>query len=65
MPVRTERRIVKLRVAGRLGLNPSTVRRVRVRVRVRVWVRYGCPPLAHLDPPAASPTSQDRTTSAS
>ena len=61
MPVRTERRIVKLRVAGRLGLNPSTVHRVRVRVRVR----YGCPPLAHLDPPAASPTSQDRTTSAS
>jgi hypothetical protein len=59
MPVRTERRIVKLRVAGRLGLNPSTVHRVRVRVR------YGCPPLAHLDPPAASPTSQDRTTSAS
>jgi transposase InsO family protein len=47
---RTERRIVKLRVSGRLGpariafrlgLNPSTVH--------RVLARYGCPPLAHLD----------------
>jgi transposase InsO family protein len=49
-PVRTERRIVKLRVAYRLGpariafrlgLNPSTVH--------AVLTRYGCPPLAHLD----------------
>ncbi len=49
-PVRTERRIVKLRVsrrlgpariAFRLGLNPSTVH--------QVLARYGCPPLAHLD----------------
>jgi transposase-like protein len=49
-PVRTERRIVKLRVserlgpariAFRLGLNPSTAH--------RVLARYGCPPLAHLD----------------
>ena len=49
-PVRTERRIVKLRVARRLGpariafrlgLNPSTVH--------AVLARYGCPPLAHLD----------------
>jgi transposase InsO family protein len=49
-PVRTERRIVKLRVserlgpariAFRLGLAPSTVH--------AVLARYGCPPLAHLD----------------
>jgi transposase InsO family protein len=49
-PVRTERRIVRLRVskrlgpariAWRLGLNPATVH--------RVLARYGCPPLAHLD----------------
>jgi transposase InsO family protein len=49
-PVRTERRIIKLRVAGRLGpariafrlgLNPSTVH--------RVLARYRCPRLAHLD----------------
>jgi transposase InsO family protein len=48
--VRRERRIVGLRVAGRLGpariafrlgLNPSTVH--------RVLARYRCPPLAHLD----------------
>jgi transposase len=50
-PVAVERRIVRLRVsqrlgpgriAFRLGLNPSTVH--------RVLQRYGCPPLAHLDP---------------
>jgi transposase InsO family protein len=49
-PARTERRIIKLRVTGRLGpariafrlgLNPSTVH--------QVLVRYHCPPLAHLD----------------
>lgn len=49
-PVRTERRIVRLRVAKRLGpariawrlgLNPATVH--------AVLARYGCPPLAHLD----------------
>ena len=49
-PQRIERRIVKLRVAkrlgparigSRLGLRPSTVH--------RVLSRYGCPPLAHLD----------------
>src|SRR5579875_1118325 len=49
-PVRTERRIVRLRVsqrlgpariAFRLGLAPSTV--------PAVLARYGCPPLAHLD----------------
>jgi transposase InsO family protein len=49
-PARTERRIVGLRVSGRLGpariafrlgLNPSTVH--------RVLARYRCPPLAHLD----------------
>jgi transposase InsO family protein len=49
-PVRTERRIVKLRVSGRLGpariafrlgLVPSTVH--------RVLARYHCPRLAHLD----------------
>ncbi len=49
-PVRAERRIVKLRVAKRLGpariafrlgLNPSTVH--------AVLARYRCPPLAHLD----------------
>ena len=49
-PARVERRIVKLRVAQRLGpariafrlgMNPSTVH--------RVLARYGCPPLAHLD----------------
>jgi len=49
-PVRTERRIVRLRVARRLGpariafrlgLNPSTVH--------AVLARYHCPPLAHLD----------------
>jgi transposase len=49
-PQRAERRIVKLRVARRLGpariafrlgLNPSTVH--------RVLARYGYPPLAHLD----------------
>jgi len=49
-PARTERRVVKLRVTGRLGpaqiafrlgLNPSTVH--------KVLTRYGCPPLAHLD----------------
>jgi transposase InsO family protein len=49
-PVRTERRIIGLRVtrrlgpariAFRLGLNPSTVH--------KVLARYGCPPLAHLD----------------
>ena len=49
-PVRTERRIVGLRVSGRLGpariafrlgLAPSTVH--------AVLARYGCPPLAHLD----------------
>jgi transposase InsO family protein len=55
-PVRTERRIVRLRVAGRLGpariafrlgLNPSTVH--------RVLARYGCPPLAHLDRATGQP----------
>jgi transposase InsO family protein len=49
-PCRTERRIIGLRVsarlgpariAGRLGLNPSTVH--------QVLTRYGCPRLAHLD----------------
>jgi transposase InsO family protein len=49
-PVRAERRIVKLRVTGRLGpariafrlgLNPSTVH--------KVLARYHRPPLAHLD----------------
>src|SRR5262249_11516069 len=49
-PARAERRIVRLRVAGRLGpariafrlgLNPSTVH--------KVLTRYGCPPLACLD----------------
>jgi transposase InsO family protein len=49
-PLRTERRIVKLRVAkrlgpariaGRLGLHASTVH--------AVLARYGCPPLACLD----------------
>jgi hypothetical protein len=49
-PVAAERRIVKLRVAKRLGpariafrlgLNPSTVH--------KVLARYHCPPLAHLD----------------
>ena len=50
LPVRTERRILGLRVsdrlgpariAFRLGLNPATVH--------RVLVRYRCPRLAHLD----------------
>jgi transposase InsO family protein len=49
-PARTEQRIVKIRIArrmgpariaARLGMNPSTVH--------RVINRYGCPPLAHLD----------------
>ncbi len=49
-PQRAERRIIKLRVASRLGpariafrlgLNPSTVH--------AVLTRYGCPPLAHRD----------------
>jgi transposase InsO family protein len=49
-PMAVERRIVKLRVSGRLGpariafrlgLNPSTVH--------KVLARYHCPPLAHLD----------------
>ncbi|MER7505947.1 IS481 family transposase [Nonomuraea pusilla] len=53
---RTERRICKLRVthrlgpariAARLGLAPSTVH--------RVLVRYGMPPLAHLDRASGSP----------
>jgi transposase InsO family protein len=55
-PARAERRIVGLRVSSRLGpariawrlrLNPSTVH--------KVLVRYGCPPLAHLDRAAAVP----------
>jgi leucine-zipper of insertion element IS481 len=55
-PVRTERRIVKLRVsrrlgpariAFRLGLNPSTVH--------AVLARYRCPPLAHLDRASGRP----------
>jgi transposase InsO family protein len=55
-PARTERRIVKLRVTGRLGpariafrlgLNPATVH--------RVLTRYGCPPLAHLDRATGAP----------
>ncbi|GGL14563.1 IS481 family transposase [Sphaerisporangium melleum] len=53
---RTERRICKLRVthrlgpariAARLGLSPSTVH--------RVLVRYGMPPLTHLDRASGSP----------
>jgi len=52
----TERRIIKLRVARRLGpariafrlgLNPSTVH--------KVLARYGCPPLAHLDRASGRP----------
>jgi transposase InsO family protein len=55
-PVRTERRIVGLRVskrlgpariAGRLGLHASTVH--------AVLARYGCPPLAHLDRGSGAP----------
>jgi hypothetical protein len=55
-PVRTERRIVGLRVsrrlgpariAGRLGLPASTVH--------AVLARYGCPPLAHLDRGSGAP----------
>ena len=55
-PVRTERRIVGLRVsrrlgpariAFRLGLNPSTVH--------KVLTRYRCPPLAHLDRATGTP----------
>jgi transposase InsO family protein len=55
-PVRTERRIMKLRagqrlgparIAFRLGLNPSTVH--------RVLTRYGCPRLAHLDRATGQP----------
>jgi len=54
--LRTERRIIKLRVARRLGpariafrlgLNPSTVH--------KVLARYGCPPLAHLDRASGRP----------
>ena len=53
---RTERRIVKLRaarrlgparIAFRLGLAPSTVH--------AVLTRYGCPPLAHLDRATGTP----------
>jgi transposase InsO family protein len=56
LPARTERRIIKLRVARRLGpariawalqLNPSTVH--------QVLRRYGCPRLAHLDRAAKIP----------
>jgi leucine-zipper of insertion element IS481 len=55
-PVRTERRIIGLRVsrrpgpariAGRLGLHASTVH--------AVLARYGCPPLAHLDRATGAP----------
>jgi transposase InsO family protein len=55
-PVRAGHRIVRLRVAKRLGpariafrlgLNPSTVH--------RVLARYGCPPLAHLDRASGQP----------
>jgi transposase len=55
-PVAAERRIIKLRVAGRpglariafrLGLNPSTVH--------RVLRRYGCPPPARLDRASGRP----------
>jgi transposase InsO family protein len=55
-PVRTERRIIGLRVSARLGpariafrlgLNPATVH--------RVLTRYGCPPLAHLDRASGAP----------
>ena len=55
-PVRTERRIVRLRVskrlgpariAGRLGMHASTVH--------AVLARYGCPPLAHLDRGSGAP----------
>jgi transposase-like protein len=55
-PARTERRVVKLRVTGRLGpariafrlgLNPATVH--------KVLTRYGCPPLAHLDRATGAP----------
>jgi transposase InsO family protein len=55
-PVRTERRIVKLRmgkrlgparIAFRLGLAPSTVH--------AVLTRYGCPRLAHLDRATGTP----------
>ena len=56
LPLRTERRIIKLRVTARLGpariawalhLNPSTV--------YRVLRRYRCPRLAHLDRAAKVP----------
>jgi transposase len=56
LPERTERRIIKLRVTGRLGpariawalhLNPSTVH--------QVLRRYHCPRLAHLDRAAKIP----------
>jgi transposase InsO family protein len=56
LPQRTERRIIGLRVAGRLGpariawrlgLAPSTVH--------RVLTRHGCPRLAHLDRASAVP----------
>jgi transposase InsO family protein len=55
-PARTERRIVGLRVTRRLGpariafalgLDPSTVH--------KVLVRYGCPPLVHLDRATGEP----------
>ena len=55
-PRKTEQRIIKVRVlhrlgpariAGRLGLNPSTVH--------RVLTRYHCPRLAHLDRGSGQP----------
>ncbi len=58
-PARTERRIVKLRVSGRLGpariafrlgLVPSTVH--------RVLTRYHCPPLMATDPVLGGPKGQ-------